>query len=331
MTQIRKEEVRIVTSETAAQIHQLLSVLPEDIVSAYRRLSPAAQSRTSEIRLRDGLPCSFTVGGENVCISEAFGQQPRTSSQEELRDILFRMCEGSLYAYSESLRQGFLSFGGTRVGVSGTLVTENGRVTAMSRVMSLNIRVARSLPDAANVFLGTIREKGVDASLGVLVVSPPNGGKTTFLRSLASGLSRADGPYALRVCLCDEREELYLPSLFRSCLCDVLTGCPKAKAVEMATRTLSPQVLVCDEIGGDEEADALCRAFQHGVYLALSLHGTTMRDVRKKEGVAKLIETGALKTAVFLRRTPSGIEQSAVDLSRMSEDVGAERTALSCC
>ena len=331
MTQIRKEEVRIVSHDAATLTNKLLAVLPEDIRSAYRRLSPEEQKRVTEIRLRDGLPCSFTVGGENVCISDACGQSLRTSSPEELRDVLFQMCKGSLYAYGESLRQGFLPFEGTRVGVSGTVVTENGLVTAMSRVTSLNIRVARSVPDAASSFLQTLREKGVDAALGVLVVSPPNGGKTTFLRSLAAGLSRAGGPSALRVCLADEREELYMPTLFRSCLCDVLSGCPKAKAIEMATRTLSPQVLVCDEIGADEEGEALYRAFQHGVYLALSLHGTSMRDVRKKEGIRKLLEAGALKTAVFLSRTPSGIEQRIVGLSQESEETSAERTIPECC
>ena len=86
---------------------------------------------------------------------------------------------------------------------------------------------------------------------------PPGVGKTTLLRSLAGIL--ASGERAVRVSVIDTRGELGY-SLGDANLCiDMLSGYPKHIGISIAARTLSPQVIICDEIGSRAEADAICR------------------------------------------------------------------------
>ncbi|MBQ8717235.1 MAG: hypothetical protein IJY43_05280, partial [Clostridia bacterium] len=66
-----------------------------------------------ELRLRRGRCASLTVSGRNLRLSTIL-------SGVEMDDILLRFCEGSLYAHSETIVQGYLTLkGGIRVGVCG--------------------------------------------------------------------------------------------------------------------------------------------------------------------------------------------------------------------
>ena len=92
---------------------------------------------------------------------------------------------------------------------------------------------------------------------GKLISVIGSGGKTTFLRSAAYLLST--GREALRVGVADERDELITPEM-SACIIDRVSGCPKALAVEILTRTMSPQVIICDEIGAGGAEELLAAA-----------------------------------------------------------------------
>ena len=79
----------------------------------------------------------------------------------------------------------------------------------------------------------------------MLLVGEPGSGKTTLLRSIARELVRQQKILSV----IDERREL-LPGIHTARRWMFLPGCPKGQAVQMALRTLSPQVILLDELGG---------------------------------------------------------------------------------
>ncbi len=284
---------------------RVFSVLPEKYKEAYELLSTEEKLALTEIRLRAFMPCTFTVAGMNIPMRNGKTGELISCTLRELEEIVSEVCRGSVYSYSEHIKNGYVPFCGTRIGLSGTACTENGEIKSFTGFSSLSIRIPGFVADAADGMLKYVFDNGIENTLGTIAISAPNCGKTTFLRSFAAGLSRVFSTkreQALRVCIADERQEIYSEKLFKNCICDVISGVPKAKAVEMAMRTLSPQIIVCDEIGSDSEAEMLCSAYSGGIYLVVSMHGTDLCDLYRKKYMRKLVEAGAFKTAYILER-----------------------------
>ncbi len=297
------EKLKIKTVEPGF-CERLFSILPQKYKESYGLLSYEQKQKLTEIRLRAFMPCSFTVAGVNVPMTDSGGECIK-SSTFELCEIVSLLCEGSVYSYGEYIKNGYIPFCGTRVGLSGTACVDNGIIRSFNDITSLNIRVPGYIRNAAESVIRYVYENGPENTLGIIAVSPPNCGKTTFLRSFASGISQMKYQQAvmpMRVCIADERQEIYSQKMFEQCICDVISGVPKVKALEIAMRTLSPQVIVCDEIGNEREAEMLYNAYSNGIYLVASVHGNGMSELYRKKYMKALIRAGVFKTAYLLER-----------------------------
>lgn len=93
---------------------------------------------------------------------------------------------------------------------------------------------------------------------------------------------------------------------------DVLTGFGKKKGIEIAVRTLSPELIVCDEIADDAEVDAIKAGFSSGVAFAVSVHIRDAEDLVHKSIIKKLYLTGEFDYVVLLEEY--GDTFSVVDL-----------------
>ena len=81
-----------------------------------------AQGRIEEIRIRRDRRASVVLSGRNVMLDYK-------AQQGEISEILTRMCKGSLYAYSDTINQGYISLpDGIRVGVGGRATCEGERI-----------------------------------------------------------------------------------------------------------------------------------------------------------------------------------------------------------
>lgn len=252
-------------------------------------------SRLSEIRLRAGRLASLTVDGRNLPLGVAV-------SREELERLLRRLCEGSVYAYGDSLREGYVTYKGCRVGIAGKAVLDSGQVVGIDGATSLVFRIPHQIEGAGRPLLDAWRR--TEGRVGILVYSLPGVGKTTMLRDFA--LSLSSGIAARRVAVVDTRGELAVGYGGRGCLLDVLEGYPKAEGIEIATRVLSPEAVVCDEIGGYEEAESILSVQSCGVPLVASIHGDSIAALMERSTVKMLVECGIFGAFVGIRRREGG-------------------------
>lgn len=252
------------------------------------------QQELSEIRLRAGQPVILKLNGREyfMSVSGEVTEQlhsARIVSQREVQGILLHNCQYSPYAYEEEIRQGFLTIqGGHRIGMVGQVVADGqGMVQTLKNISGLNIRIAHEVPGAADELLSRVYKSG--RVKNVLIISPPGCGKTTLLRDLIRQLSDGN-PYGkgLSVGVVDERGEIAgchmgIPQNHLGMRTDVLDACPKGSGLMMLIRSMAPDVIAVDEIGGVEDLQAVGYAATCGISVLATIHGSSLGDLADKE------------------------------------------------
>ena len=277
-------------------------LLPEWLTDALLGRGSIPAGGVEEIRLRAGREASLTVGGENI-------MTPVMLTGEELTTILIHMCGGSLYAFDQTIREGYVTLpGGIRVGVAGRAVCEEGRIIGVYDVTGLCIRLPHAHGRMGAEICRLLRSMAAEggAPRGVLIYAPPGEGKTTLLRAVAAAMAGADGRPPWRTVVVDTRGELCFDTDGERLCMDVLRGYPRARGVEIATRTLSAQLIVCDEIGDLDEAMALISTHHGGVPILASAHGATVGELLRRTGIRLLHESRLFSAYVGIRRDGRG-------------------------
>ncbi|MBR5514618.1 MAG: Flp pilus assembly complex ATPase component TadA, partial [Clostridia bacterium] len=195
----------------------------------------------------------------------------------------------SYHSQLSNIVEGYISLEeGYRVGVSGKAVVKEGKITNLSDIMSLSLRIPHVVKKVSGPVIDYLAR--TNYKKGVLIYSPPGIGKTTLLRDIAFSL--CEKPHFKRVALIDSRKELYIKEMDKISLIDPYIGYPKAKGIELAIRTMSPDIIICDEIGNEEETKAILNNQNTGVPIIASAHGYRLSTILKRDNISKLYNNG---------------------------------------
>lgn len=300
--------------DAISRYENAVSLLPEYLrqeAALPRRL----YARAEEIRLRAGRKVSVLLAEGELVTGE------KTITAEDLGGVIEVATGASAYSVRDSVKAGYITAkGGYRIGLCGSAVVKNGEADGFRELSSLAIRIPREITGIAGSVMGELTKDGQFSS--TLIISPPGGGKTTFLRDMVRILSDGDGELGLsgkRVSLADERGEiacLYkgVPGRNVGIHTDVLDGCPKAQAVMILLRAMNPQIIAIDEITAPEDALAIQQAANCGVSLVATAHAENLDDLKKRSLYMQILESGIFKNAVLIEKTGSRRKYTAIKL-----------------
>ncbi|MEG2834389.1 MAG: stage III sporulation protein AA, partial [Ruthenibacterium sp.] len=82
---------------------------------------------------------------------------------------------------------------------------------------------------------------------------------------------------------------------------DILSGFTKSAGMLQALRGLSPDVIVCDEVGTQEDATAIERVANGGVRMIATVHASDLAASLQRPQMRILLQTGAFSHLVLLR------------------------------
>lgn len=276
----------------------------------------------NEIRMGVNRPCrvicngkEYFLSGDGTCLPDPEGAFRITA--EEMEQMVNQICEYSLYAYENELRQGFLTVqGGHRIGFAGKVILNtDGSIRNLSYIRFLNIRISHEIQGVADPVMPELFERG--ELLNTLIVSPPGGGKTTLLRDLIRQVSDGTkGRRGLQVSVVDERSEIAgsyqgIPQNYVGIRTDVLDACPKKEGMMLLMRSMTPRVIAVDEIGSEEDLSALLKIAVSGTGVLATMHGDSLQDAMDKlSGCRRLFQRFLILSCFDSRRRVKIYEQN---------------------
>ncbi len=299
----------IATDESCCGRLSVINVMPTAI---RRYIANINLDEAEEIRIIRGQPLTirYSDGDYYLTSKSVLSQNPHNAVRVNgqcMAELLERVSKSSLYSVKEEIRNGYITIdGGHRAGIVGTAVTENGQVSFMRDISAMNIRLANEIIGAAD----KVMTKLGDELKNILVVSPPGAGKTTLLRDIARSLAYK----GRRVAIADERCEIAAMHGGRSsfdlgCSTTVLDNCPKATAMQMILRSMSPEVIITDEIGTADDAEAIYNIINSGVYVIASAHGRDITQLKRRRYINKLTDIFDITVLLSGRNGPGTVEE----------------------
>lgn len=295
---------------------EIFSILPMNIRKIIQNISPIVLERVEEVRIREKRPLEIIYGDKQIFLTPVGKLTPKIDeayipTSEDTYKIMNLISNHSIYRLEEELKRGYITVhGGHRVGIAGKVILEKGEVKTIKDISSFNIRIARQKIGSADPVIPYIinsKEVGVHDTL---IISPPQCGKTTLLRDIARQLSFGISKYNFqgkKIGIVDERSEIAgsvqgVPQNLVGPRTDVLDACPKAEGMMMMIRSMSPDVLVVDEIGRKEDTMAILEARNAGVQVIATAHGSNIGEVARRPSITSLIQQEIFTRFIILSR-----------------------------
>lgn len=271
----------------------IFNFFPQRIVEVLKRyITSSNYNFLEEIRIRINRPIVIKYNMNFEILDYVI-------KTDDIQKIMQYITENSVYSYQNQICEGFITLkGGHRVGISGNVAMENGKVKNINYIFSLNFRIAKQIIGASKKILNKVYNDGI--IYNTLIVSPPGGGKTTILRDLIRVLSSYK-----TIGVVDERGEI--AAMYKDNLqndlglnVDVLNNIKKSIGIKMLIRSMSPDLICADEIGTKEDIEAIKYAVTSGVNGVFTAHGETINKINQNPILKDLIEDKLIDQIIML-------------------------------
>lgn len=282
-----------------------VSVFPDRIktpvINAYK-----SSDALYEIRfVKDCSVYFFTRDGIRfVCadgkLSNIYSANTLKPKESELEEIVNRAMGYSGFLYDREIKEGFVTYScGIRLGIC---TSGGGKNFGLGNINSLVIRLPY-FEDPTEY--SQLEELLRYSSKGLLIAGAPASGKTTMLRIIAKKLSDGSSGVYKKVAVIDERGEISAGKPLGACT-DIIRGKEKSQAILHSLRLLSPQYIICDEIGNVNETKAITEGLNSGISFVASIHASDIKELLYRSQFRLLFFENVFGAVAFLSSEAPG-------------------------
>ena len=294
----------------------LIENLCKELNVILTKLPFSYKEKIEEIRLRNNNPLTISCEGKDYFIREDGEVSINIKEgfivlEKHIYSTFQIFSNYSVYAYQEEMKNGYITIkGGHRVGIGGKIVYGPKGIETIKNISSLNIRVAREKKNISNHIIPYLIDSNKEF-YNTLIISSPQCGKTTLLRDIVRNLSNGYGVEnrsGFKVSIVDERSEI--AGMYKGAAqndigirTDVLDGCLKSDGIMMAIRSMSPDIIAVDEIGGRKDVEAIHEALRAGIKLIATIHGYSIEELKEKRSMEELFKERIFERFIILDRS----------------------------
>lgn len=288
-----------------SKLNMAIKLLNPKISHLFYQMSDEDKAKINEIRLRNGRYLTVSVLANEFYITGK-GKMSDNScnavliTAEDIDYTYKTALRNTIYSFKREISQGYIiTEGGNRVGFCGTAVLdEYGKNETLKNISSVSIRIAREAIGSSNELIDKLHLN--EELKNVLILGPPSSGKTTLLRDLCRQIGNEK-----RISLIDDKNEI--SASFKAAsqndignFTDVFDSYSKYYGILSAVKIMSPQLIICDEIGTKDDLEALDYAINSGVNIIATMHSNDIDDAYKKPYMKNLFSRNAFDYIVVL-------------------------------